>query len=193
MANYCVFTGSSSGADPRYKALASELGAAIAARGDGVVYGGASIGLMGAVADGCLSRGGPVVGVLPEALAELEIAHQGLSELHIVDGMHQRKALMAAQSDGFIALPGGLGTLEELFEIWTWAQLGEHEKPVGLLNGFGFYDGLLSFLDHVAAEGFVQPVHRGMLVVGEDPVGLLGKMEVYKAPRVQKLIREKDL
>lgn len=190
---YCIFTGSSRGADARYMELARRLGETLARTGHGVVYGGASIGLMGAVADGCLAAGGPVVGVLPKALAGLEIAHEGLTELHIVEGMHARKAMMAARSDGFIALPGGLGTLEELFEIWTWAQLGEHAKPVALLNAFGFYDELLSFLAHVEREGFVRGEHRAMLVTDDDPLALLDKMAAYEAPKVDKLVREEDL
>ena len=193
MANYCVFTGSSKGARPEYMAMAQTLGQTLASQGHGLVYGGASIGLMGAVADGCLRGGGPVVGVIPKALAGLEIAHEGLTEQHIVSSMHERKALMASRSDGFIALPGGLGTLDELFEIWTWAQLGEHEKPVALLNHEGFFDPLLSYLDHVVEEGFLQAVHRDMLIVERESEALLRRCEVYKAPKIQKLIREEDL
>src|SRR3546814_750650 len=151
----CVFCGSSDGARPAYRDAAHALGKALADAGIGLVYGGAAVGLMGAVADGALARGGEVMGVLPRSLADRELAHPGLTQLHVVGSMHERKAMMAKLSDGFIALPGGLGTFEELFEIWTWAQLGYHRKPVALLNVDGYYDGLLSFLDHPVREAFV--------------------------------------
>lgn len=193
MKNICVFTGSSSGTRPRYLAVAQELGRAIAARDMGVVYGGATIGLMGGVADACLEAGGSVTGVMPRALAELEIAHKGLTQQHIVGSMHERKALMAERSDGFIALPGGLGTLDELFEIWTWAQLGEHQKPVALFNVAGFFDPLLAYLDHVVEEGFVKAVHRKMLIVGGTAKKTLDAMASYEPPKVSKLIKPSDL
>lgn len=193
MKSICIFTGSSLGTKPRYLAAAQELGRAIAARGMGVVYGGATIGLMGGVADACLEAGGPVIGVIPRALADLEVAHTGLTELHIVGSMHERKALMAQRSDGFIALPGGLGTLDELFEIWTWAQLGEHQKPVALLNVKGFFDPLLTYLDSVVEEGFIKPEHRKMLIVAGTADETLDAMAAYKPPQVSKLIKPSDL
>lgn len=189
----CIFTGSSSCVSPHYIASARTLGSAIAARGMGIVYGGASIGLMGAVADACLEAGGDVTGVMPKALANLEIAHKGLTAQHIVSTMHERKALMAEKSDGFIALPGGLGTLDELFEIWTWGQLGEHRKPVGMLNVDGFFDPLLGYLDHVVREDFIKPAHRDMLIVGRTPEEVLDAMTAYDPPSVAKIISEFDL
>ncbi len=164
--NLCVFCGSSDGARPQYRAEAAGLGTLIAARGWGLVYGAASIGLMGAVADAVLAGGGPVVGVLPAVLRDKEVAHAGLSELVYVDTMHQRKMLMADRADAFVALPGGFGTLDELMEIVTWAQLGIHNKPVVLVNTLGYYDGLLAFLDNTVRQGFVQARHlRAMQMV----------------------------
>lgn len=192
MKNICVFTGSSTGKNPRYMDMAQTLGTAIAERGMGVVYGGATIGLMGGVADACLEGGGPVIGVIPRALADLEVAHSGLTELHIVGSMHERKALMAERSDGFIAMPGGLGTLDELFEIWTWAQLGEHSKPVALLNVVGFFDPLLTYLDHVVEEGFIKADHRRMLIVGSTADETLDAMAAYEPPQVSKLIKPSE-
>lgn len=193
MKNICIFTGSSSGAKQHYLEAAQELGRAIAAQGMGIVYGGATIGLMGGVADACLEAGGPVIGVIPRALADLEVAHTGLTQLHIVGSMHERKALMAERSDGFIALPGGLGTLDELFEIWTWAQLGEHQKPVALLNVDGFFDPLLAYLDHVVEEGFIKPEHRNMLIVCSTANETLDAMAAYAPPQVPKLIRPSEV
>jgi len=182
MNRLCVFCGSSPGRDPAYLAVAAELGALLAERRIGLVYGGAAIGLMGTLADAARAAGGEVIGVIPRALVEWEVAHTGLADLRIVASMHERKALMAELSDGFIALPGGIGTFEELFEMWTWAQLGSHSKPCALLNVFGFYDRLLDFLDFVVDEAFLKPVHRTMLLVGETPDGLLEKMKAYRAP-----------
>ena len=182
MNRLCVFCGSSPGRDPAYLAVATELGTLLAKRGIGLVYGGASIGLMGALADAAQAAGGEVIGVIPRALVEWEVAHAGLADLRIVASMHDRKALMAELSDGFIALPGGIGTLEELFEIWTWAQLGSHSKPCALLNASGFYDRLLGFLDFVMGEAFMRPMHRNMLLVSETPEGLLEKMARYSPP-----------
>jgi uncharacterized protein (TIGR00730 family) len=182
MNRLCVFCGSSPGRDPAYLAVAAELGTVLAKRRIGLVYGGASIGLMGALADAAQAAGGEVIGVIPRALVEWEVAHAGLADLRIVASMHERKALMAELSDGFIALPGGIGTFEELFEVWTWAQLGSHRKPCALLNVFGFYDRLLGFLDFVVEEAFLRPIHRNMLLVGETPEGLIRKMERYRAP-----------
>ena len=178
----CVFCGSSSGRNPAYLAVAAELGRLLAERRIGLVYGGASIGLMGAVADAVQTAGGEVIGVIPRALVEWEVAHTGLADLRVVASMHERKALMAELSDGFIALPGGIGTLEELFEVWTWAQLGSHRKPCALLNVHGFYNPLLGFLDFVVGETFLKPMHRNMLLVGETPAGLLEEMASYRAP-----------
>lgn len=185
----CVFSGSSSGRLPTYTAAAEELGTALADRGIGLVYGGASVGLMGSMADAALAAGGEVIGVMPRSLFEREIGHAGLSDLRVVGSMHERKALMAELSDGFIALPGGAGTLEELFEVWTWAQLGHHRKPCALYNVEGYYDGLAAFLDHTVAEHFVKPVHREMLIVERDLDALLGAIATYEAPLVDKWIR----
>ncbi|MDA5243331.1 TIGR00730 family Rossman fold protein [Agrobacterium sp. MAFF310724] len=173
---YCVFAGSSNGQNPAYVSAANQLGKAMARSGIGLVYGGASIGLMGAIADAARSDGGEVIGVIPRALAEKEIAHTDLADLRVVETMHERKALMAALSDGFIALPGGLGTLEELFEVWTWAQLGYHNKPCALLDIAGFYKRLDSFLDHVVGEAFLTASHRNILLVEEDAEVLISAM-----------------
>ncbi len=166
--NVCVFCGSSDGASPEYRAVAADLGTLIAGRGWGLVYGAASIGLMGAVADAVLAAGGPVVGVLPSVLQDKEVAHAGLTELVYVNSMHERKALMADRADAFVALPGGFGTLDELMEIVTWAQLGIHTKPIVLVNTRGYYDGLLAFLDHAVEHGFIRPAHRRSLQVVPD-------------------------
>ncbi len=178
----CVFCGSSAGARPAYKRAATALGHALADAGIGLVYGGASVGLMGAVADAVLARGGEATGVMPRSLVDRELAHAGLSALHVVASMHERKALMAELADAFVALPGGLGTFEELFEIWTWAQLGHHQKPVALLNVEGYYDRLLGFLDHAAHEDFVRPVHRHHLLVETDTARLLNAIRDYRPP-----------
>jgi uncharacterized protein (TIGR00730 family) len=192
MKRLCVFCGSSTGDAPAYAAAARALGTTLARRGIGLVYGGASVGLMGAVADAALEAGGDVIGVMPEALAKKELAHAGLTELRIVGSMHERKALMAELSAGFIALPGGLGTLEELFEVWTWAQLGYHAKPCALLNVAGFYDPLIAFLDGVVAHRFLKPAHRDMLVVAEDSDALLDRLAAYRPPDVGKWIGPAD-
>jgi uncharacterized protein (TIGR00730 family) len=182
----CVFCGSSPGFDARYVSAARHLGGVLAERQLGLVYGGASIGVMGAVADAVLARGGQVIGVIPHALSSKEIAHGGLTELHVVASMHERKALMAQRSDAFVALPGGFGTLEELFEVLTWAQLGLHPKPCGLLNVNGYFDHLLSFLDHCVEEGLLREGHREMLLVADDASELLSRMERYSRPSVEK-------
>jgi uncharacterized protein (TIGR00730 family) len=169
----CVFCGSSSGVQPQYAEAARMLGREAAARDLRIVYGGASVGLMGLVADSALEQGGEVVGVIPRALVDREIAHAGLTQLLVVDTMHQRKARMAELADAFVALPGGIGTLEELFEIWTWGQLGLHAKPYGVLNTAGYYTGLFEFLDHACHEGFVRPSQRAMLHVATDARSLL--------------------
>jgi uncharacterized protein (TIGR00730 family) len=184
----CVFCGSSPGFDPVHGAAARALGAALAGAGIDLVYGGGRVGLMGMVADSVLAAGGRVTGVIPRALADLEVAHHGLTELHVVGSMHERKALMADRSDGFIALSGGIGTFEELFEIWTWGQLGDHAKPVALLNVAGFYDKLSGFLDDVVAAGFLRDAHRSMLMVDDDPEALVRRMQDYRPPVVEKWI-----
>lgn len=184
----CVFSGSSAGISEAYGRAARALGKLLAQGGIDLVYGGAAVGLMGAVADAALAEGGHVTGVIPQALVDREVAHRGLTELRIVNSMHERKAVMADLSDGFIAMPGGIGTFEELFEVWTWAQLGSHAKPCALLNILGFYDRLLEFLDHVVGQGFLKTVHRDMLIVEEDPAAMLHAMAQYKAPAAGKWI-----
>ncbi len=181
----CVYCGSSAGRDEAYAASARELAESLVSRNIRLVYGGASIGVMGAVADHVMKLGGEVVGVIPKALAHKEVAHNNLTELHVTHSMHERKMLMAELADGFIALPGGIGTLEELFEIWTWAQLGFHQKPCGLLNVEGYYDALIRFLDHVMAEQFVKPHHRDMLIVETTPCALLDRYQCYQPPLVR--------
>ena len=169
----CVFCGSRDGARPSYLQHAHELGALLAMRGMGLVYGGASVGLMGRVADAALGAGGEVVGVIPESLVAREIAHRSLTHLHVVRTMHERKAKMAQLSDAFIALPGGFGTLEELFEVVTWAMLGIHAKPIGLLDSDGYWKPLLAFVERAIAEGFVDPTHASLIVVRDTPAALL--------------------
>jgi uncharacterized protein (TIGR00730 family) len=191
MKNICVYCGSSPGRLEAYSDAARALAKALVDRDLGLVYGGASVGLMGLVADSVLQLGGRVVGVIPEALAQKELAHKGLTELHVTASMHARKTLMAELSDGFIALPGGIGTLEEIFEIWTWAQLGFHAKPCGLLNVAGYYDWLTAFLDHAVAEQFVKPLHRSILSVEQEPSVLLDGFARYQAPSMHKWV-DKD-
>ena len=175
MKNICVFTGSRHGSLPEYAAAATELGRELAARGYGLVYGGGKVGLMTVIADRVLELKGHVTGVIPNSLVSREVAHQGLDDLRIVASMHERKALMAELSDGFIAMPGGIGTMEEFFEVLSWAQLGIHEKPCGLLNVAGYYDPLIQFLDHAVSEDFVKPKHRALLMVDSEPVKLLDR------------------
>lgn len=169
----CVFCGSSSGVRPEYEDAARGLGSALARRGIGVVYGGASVGLMGVVADAALAAGGEVIGVIPQALVDREVAHPRLSELHVVASMHERKAVMADLADAFVALPGGMGTLEELFEVFTWRQLGIHDKPIALLDVLGYWAGLAAFLEHAEAEGFLRAGHRRKLAIERDFEALL--------------------
>jgi uncharacterized protein (TIGR00730 family) len=188
----CVFCGASPGADPGFITLASELGRAIALSGRGLVYGGAKVGLMGAVADATLAAGGKAIGVIPQALVDKELAHRGLTELHIVGSMHERKMLMASLADAFIALPGGLGTLEELFEVWTWAQLGLHQKPIGLLGPAGFFTPLLGYLDQLVAQKFVRPEHRQMVAVEEEPAALWERFESYQPLALPKWIEPRE-
>ncbi len=184
----CVFTGSSEGRRPSYRAGAVALGAALVERGFDLVYGGAHVGLMGAVADAVLQNGGHVIGVIPQALVAREVAHTGLSDLRVVSSMHERKALMAELSDGFIAMPGGWGTLEELFEVLTWGQLGLHRKPVGLLNVDGYFDPLLAFLRHAVTEQFVRTEFEHLLPVAESPIELLDRFAAYEPHQVRKWI-----
>jgi uncharacterized protein (TIGR00730 family) len=183
-----IFCGSNPGVRPDYVDAARSLGRLLAQRGIGVVYGGSNVGLMAALADAMQDERGDIIGVIPRMLVEREVANTALSDLRIVDSMHQRKAMMVELADGFIALPGGIGTLEEFFETWTWAQLGMHAKPCGLLNVAGYFDPLLEFLDHAVAERFVRDVHRSMVVVESDPTALLARFESYEPPRVVKWI-----
>jgi uncharacterized protein (TIGR00730 family) len=179
----CVFCGSSTGRGSTYVDAARQLGRTLAARRIGLVYGGASVGTMGVIADMVLDAGGEVFGVIPRSLVDREIAHSNLTRLDIVDGMHERKARMAELADGFVALPGGAGTLEELFEVWTWAQLGLHDKPIGLLDVAGYFDALLELTGHMVAEGFLSAAHRDMLVVEPEPELLLDRLASYVAPQ----------
>ena len=184
----CIYCGSSTGVDAAYAAAAREVGAELARRGIEVIYGGAHVGLMGIVADAALAGGGRVIGVIPQQLVRKELAHRHLTALHITSSMHARKAKMAELSEGFVALPGGVGTLEEIFEIWTWAQLGLHGKPVGLLNVGGYYDELVRFVDHATASGFIRPEQRGMLIVEPSITALLARFEAWVPPVVEKWI-----
>ena len=186
MKSLCVYCGSNAGARPDYLLVARQLGGLLAERRIRLVYGGASVGLMGAVADAVLENGGHVTGVIPAELVDKEIAHKGLADLRVVGSMHERKQLMADLSDGFVALPGGLGTLEEFFEIVTWGQLVFHSKPCGLLNVCGYYDRLLDFLDNVVREGMVRPEHRAIILHTPDATDLLEQMMSYRAPSVEK-------
>ncbi len=186
MKRVCVFCGSSAGADPAYLRAATALGRALAKRNLALVYGGASVGMMGALAAAVLQAGGDVTGVIPRDLADKEVALTSLPDLRVVDSMHARKALMAELADGFVALPGGFGTFEEFFEVLTWAQLDLHHKPCGLLNVGGYYDRLVDFLDHAAAQRFVLPAHRDMVIIEENPGVLLDRFAVYAAPQVDK-------
>jgi uncharacterized protein (TIGR00730 family) len=188
MRRVCVFCGSSHGVRPAYAEAALALGQALVTRGLGLVYGGGRVGLMGVVADAVLAAGGDVVGVIPHALMAREIGHAGLTTMHVVDSMHERKALMADAAGAFIALPGGVGTFEELFEAITWTQLGLHAKPCGLLNVDGFYDGLLRFLDHAWAEGFIKPETRAIVKASADPAELLDLLAGAEMPAVPRWI-----
>lgn len=179
----CVFCGSRSGDAPLHAEMARLLGTLLAVRGHGVVYGGGNIGLMGIVADAALAAGGEVIGVIPQHLLEREVAHAGLTKLHVVNSMHTRKALMADLSDAFIAAPGGFGTLDELCEILTWAQLGLHRKPCGLLNVAGYYDPLLGMFDRAVNDGFLSLPHRQLIISDNDPTRLLDRLASGSAPR----------
>ena len=175
IASLCVYCGSATGGSELY----AEAGRELVRRGIMLVYGGGNVGLMGAIADEVMANGGRATGVIPQALMQREVGHHGLTELHVVKDMHERKAMMAELADGFIAMPGGFGTLEDLFEVTTWAQLGLHEKPIGLLNINGFYDGLTGFASHLVAEGFVRPDHAGLLMHAPDAAGLLDQFDSF--------------
>jgi uncharacterized protein (TIGR00730 family) len=187
MKRVCVYCGSSPGCNRAYMEAARNLGSCLAGNRLELVYGGAEVGLMGEVANTVMQAGGRVIGIIPESFAQ-KVSHRGLTELHIVTSMHERKQMMADLSDAFIALPGGLGTLEEIAELLTWAQLGLHQKPCGLLNISGYFDPLLSFLDHAVSEGFIGQEHREMLLVSQEPEDLLERFRSYIAPKVEKWI-----
>lgn len=189
----CVYLGSSPGRSPVYAQAAEQVGALLAERGIGLVYGGGTVGLMGIIADAVCAAGGEVIGVIPEALRAREHDHQGITELHVVKTMHERKAMMAKFADGFLCLPGGIGTLEEIFEAWCWSQLGYHEKPCGLLNVNGFYTPMARFIDQVVEEGFLQPRHRAMLLVEDDPGVLLDRMAHYLPPQTEHWLGADDV
>ena len=191
MRSVCVFCGSNTGSAAAYSEAARSLAGAIAAAGLRLVYGGGNIGLMGVLADAALAAGCTVVGVVPRRLVEREVAHRGLAELHVVETMLERKTLMAELSDAFIALPGGYGTLDELFEMLTWTQLGFQRKPCALLNVAGYYDGLTRFLDHALGERFITPAHRTMLIVEEDAKAVLARLEAEPLPDVSKWLERK--
>jgi uncharacterized protein (TIGR00730 family) len=192
MKRICVYCGSSLGNQPLYREAALAMGAVLASRKIGLVYGGGNVGLMGVVADAVLAGGGEVIGVIPQSLADREIAHSGVTDLRIVDSMHTRKALMADLSDAFIAMPGGFGTFEEIFEAVTWTQLGVHRKPCGLLNVGGFYTPLALFIDQAVSEGFIKPVHRESIVVDDDPERLVNALAEVELPDVPKWIRREE-
>jgi len=192
MKRVCVYCGSSTGNQPVYREAAEAMGSILAARGIGLVYGGGNVGLMGLVADAVLAGGGEVIGVIPQSLADREIAHAGVTDLRIVDSMHTRKWMMADLSDAFIAMPGGFGTFEEFFEAVTWTQLGVHRKPCGLLNAGGFYSPLAIFIDQAVTEGFIKPVHRATVIVDDDPARLLDGLASVTLPDVPKWIRRDE-
>lgn len=193
MNRIAVYCGSATPADPAYVRLAQDVGRTLATRGIGVVYGGGRLGLMGAVADAALAAGGEVIGIIPEALVGAEVAHRGCTELHVVPGMHERKRLFTDLSDGFLTLPGGVGTMDELWEAISWAQLGYHTKPVGVLNALGFYDHLVAFNRHMADVGFVRDAHRGIMIVREELAPLLDAMAAYTPHRTIFAMKAEDL
>lgn len=192
MKRICVFCGSSAGNDPVYVEIGRQVGAHLANAGIEVVYGGASIGVMGAVADGAMAKGGTVIGVIPQAITEFEVAHNHLTELHVTQTMHERKAMMADLSDAFIALPGGIGTMEELFEIWTWGQLGYHDKPFGLLDVLDYWTPLETFLDAMVEKGFLRPMHRAMVMNETNLETLLARFSAYAPPSRDKWVETRD-
>ncbi len=193
MKRLAVYCGSASPPDTRFVELARDVGTLLARRGIGVVYGGGKVGLMGALADGALAAGGEVIGVIPDALEGHELSHRGCTELHVVETMHQRKQAFTDLSDGFVTLPGGVGTMDELWEAVSWAQLGYHRKPVGLLNAFGYYDGLLAFNREMAKAGFVREAHRGIILDADTIEGLLDKMANYTPITTVLQMRREDL
>lgn len=193
MTRLAVYCGSSPGADPAYAAAARALGAEMAARGIGLVFGGGHVGLMGAIADAVLEAGGEVIGVIPEALRDKELAHQGCTELHVVSTMHERKSLMADFAKGFIAMPGGFGTFDEMFEMLTWGQLGYHTRPCGFLNVAGYYDALFAFLDSCVEAKFVTRAHREMIITATGPGELLDGMAAFQPPDQAKWLDRFDL
>ncbi|MFM8534331.1 MAG: TIGR00730 family Rossman fold protein [Acidimicrobiia bacterium] len=192
MKRIAVFCGSSIGNQPAYAEAAVALGGVLAKRGIGLVYGGGNVGLMGVIAEAVLTAGGEVIGVIPQALADRELAHGGVTDLRIVDSMHTRKAMMAELSDAFIAMPGGVGTFEEFFEVVTWTQLGLHRKPCALLNVAGFYAPLAAFIDQAVSEGFIKPIHRQMIVVDDNPERLVDSLAKVELPDVPKWIRREE-
>lgn len=189
MQRVAVYCASNDGARPEYLECARALGTVIAQQGLSVVYGGGRVGLMGALADAALAAGGEVIGVMPHGLVQREVAHHGLTALRIVDSMHERKAMIAELADAFITLPGGLGTLEEFFETWTWAQLGVHQKPIGIFDVSGYWAPLLALLEHVDAEGFLRGNPREWLVVSDDAASMLERLQAFQAPTVRRWIR----
>lgn len=188
----CVFCGSKTGDREEYRSAAVELGTLIVQQGDALVYGGGQVGLMGVAADAVLAAGGEVIGVIPKQLATRELLHVGVTTMHRVGSMHERKAKMEQLSDAFIALPGGYGTLEELLEIITWSQLGIHRKNIGILNTAGYYDGLLTMIDHAIAEGFIRESHRELLVVASTPAELLAQLKTHQLPPTRKWIQAEE-
>ena len=185
----CVFCAAGEGRSPLYAAEARAMGAYLAGSGRRLVYGGGRTGLMGALAEGALAAGGEVIGIMPKHLVDHEVAHTGLTELRVVSSMHERKAMLAELSDGFLAMPGGLGTLEELFEIWTWGQLGLHRKPYGMLNVNSYFTPLLTFLDHAVTEQFFRPEYRALLVVDTQPSALIARMEAMQPPPLPRWVQ----
>ncbi|HEY0142660.1 MAG TPA: TIGR00730 family Rossman fold protein [Thermoanaerobaculia bacterium] len=188
MRRLCVFCGSNRGSDPAYENAARAVGKLLAREGISLVFGGGSVGLMGIVADTVLAAGGEAIGVIPHGLSAREVGHKGLTEMHVVDTMHERKAMMADLSDGFIALPGGLGTFEEIFEVWTWSQLGMHAKPIGFLDVNGFYAPLMDFLDRAVVAGFIRPRFRRIAMLDDDPEHLLARFRDWTPPEVEKWV-----
>ncbi|SMF13007.1 TIGR00730 family Rossman fold protein [Desulfovibrio gilichinskyi] len=188
MKSLCIFLGANPGNDEKYAKAARDMGRELAKRKITTVYGGSDMGLMGILAESALEAGGKVIGVIPENLVKKNVAHPLLTELHVTESMHERKALMAELSDGFIAMPGGIGTMDEIFEIFTWAQLGFHSKPCGLLNIDGYYDTLLSFLNSVVKEGFLKSVHKDMLLTADSPAKIIDSFAGYEAPVVSKWV-----
>ena len=192
LSSLSVFCGSSSGSNPEYRAAARKLGATLAEQRITLVYGGGNVGLMGELADAALAGGGEVIGVIPHGLSIKELAHEGVTKMHVVDTMHDRKALLADLSNASLALPGGLGTLEEVFEVITWGQLGIHQKPCGFLNVAGYYDQLIRFLDYATGQQFIKPEHRATILVDDDHGRLLERMRAYEPPAIEKWIRQDE-